>query len=238
MTRLLSAIWSALRGVGWRGAGFVVAGAVVLTAFWWAPPLLRRLDYFRVRGVCVEGARYVDAKDIWMRMAIDTTASVWDDVGTLERRIASHPQVRSVDVGRKLPDTLVVRITENQPIALVASASGMEVVDGDGRVLPIDPSRMTVDLPVLARVDTAATRVLAELKRDDPALFDRISDVRAGSRGELVFQLGEYVVRATRDVTPGRFADIIPVEADLQRRGARVAELDLRFREQVIARIQ
>jgi hypothetical protein len=95
-----------------------------------------------------------------------------------------------------------------------------------------------VDLPVLARIDMGATRVLAELKRDDPRLFDRISDVRAGGRGELVFQLGEFVVRAMRDVTAGRFADIIPVEADLARRGARVAELDLRFREQVIVRIQ
>jgi hypothetical protein len=35
-----------------------------------------------------------------------------------------------------------------------------------------------------------------------------------------------------------RLADIIPVEHDLARRGAHVAELDLRFRDQVIARLQ
>jgi cell division protein FtsQ len=227
-----------MRRAGWRGALLGAAAAILLTVWWWAPPLLADLDYFRVRGVGVEGARYVDPKSIWTRLALDTTVSVWDDVGPLEARVASHPQVRSVDIGRKLPDTLVVRITENQPVALVPSASGMEVVDGEGHVLPIDPSKIAVDLPILARVDTAATRVLAELRRDDPALFDRISDVRAVGKGELVFQLGEFVVRAMRDVTPRRFADIIPVEADLARRGVRVAELDLRYREQVIARVQ
>jgi len=40
------------------------------------------------------------------------------------------------------------------------------------------------------------------------------------------------------DVTPERLAEIFPVEADLARRQARVAELDLRFRDQVIARLQ
>jgi hypothetical protein len=35
-----------------------------------------------------------------------------------------------------------------------------------------------------------------------------------------------------------RLADIFPVESDLARRQARVKELDLRYRDQVIARLQ
>jgi hypothetical protein len=40
------------------------------------------------------------------------------------------------------------------------------------------------------------------------------------------------------DVTVSRLADIFPVEHDLARRQARVAEIDLRYRDQVIARLQ
>jgi hypothetical protein len=40
------------------------------------------------------------------------------------------------------------------------------------------------------------------------------------------------------DVTARRLAEIYPVEGDLARRRARVAELDLRYRDQVIARLQ
>lgn len=227
-----------LARLGWRRLGLVLAALLIAFVWWWAPPLLATLSYFQVSGVRVEGARFVEPADIWARLSLDSTTSVWDDVTPLEQRVAAHPQVRSVEIGRKLPDTLVVRITENQPVALVPSPSGMRVVDVDGRVLPIDPSRVPVDLPVLARVDTGATRVLAELHRAAPALFDRINDVRPVGRDELAFRLGSFLVRAGRDVTASRFADIIPVEADLARRGARVAELDLRFREQVIARVQ
>jgi cell division protein FtsQ len=41
-----------------------------------------------------------------------------------------------------------------------------------------------------------------------------------------------------RDCTAARFAEIIPVEQDLERRGRRAAELDLRFRDQVVARVE
>jgi hypothetical protein len=45
-------------------------------------------------------------------------------------------------------------------------------------------------------------------------------------------------VRARVGVSAARLTDIFPVEFDLRRRGARVAELDLRYRDQVIARLQ
>jgi hypothetical protein len=45
-------------------------------------------------------------------------------------------------------------------------------------------------------------------------------------------------VRARLGVSATRLTDIFPVEIDLRRRGARVAELDLRYRDQVIARLQ
>jgi hypothetical protein len=51
-------------------------------------------------------------------------------------------------------------------------------------------------------------------------------------------QLTTVPVRAMADVTAERLADVLPVERDLARRQARVAELDLRFRDQVIARLQ
>jgi cell division protein FtsQ len=40
------------------------------------------------------------------------------------------------------------------------------------------------------------------------------------------------------DLSAARLADLLPVERDLERRRARVAEIDLRFRDQVIARLQ
>lgn len=49
---------------------------------------------------------------------------------------------------------------------------------------------------------------------------------------------GTLRVRARMGVSAARLTDIFPVEFDLRRRGTRAAEIDLRYRDQVIARLQ
>jgi cell division protein FtsQ len=137
-----------------------------------------------------------------------------------------------------VPGTLVVTITERVPVAFVPSARGLEPLDAGGRALPIDPSRINIDLPVLARRDTAVLRLLGELREHAPQLYERVSAARRVSRGEILLEIGAVNVRAMDDVSVDRLADILPVEADLARRQARATELDLRYRDQVIARVQ
>jgi cell division protein FtsQ len=222
----------------WRIAA--AAGILILvgSAPFWGPRLLAKLEFFRVRSVEIEGARYLAPESVLARLRVDTTMSVWGDLAPLERRVAEHPQVREVRIERRLPGTLVVHVAENLPVALVPAAEGFRTMDADGRTLPIDPSKMAVDLPILARPDTGVLRLLGEVQRDDPALFERISEVRRVGKEELVLRLTTVPVRAMADVSVGRLAEVFPVEEDLARRGLGVAELDLRFRDQVIARLQ
>jgi cell division protein FtsQ len=226
------------RRAGWRGVAVLVALVGIGSSPWWGPPLLSRLSYFQLRHVEVDGQRYVLPADILARLRVDTNTSVWTDLGVLERRVAEHPQVRAVTIDRRLPGTLVVRLTENLPVALVPTRAGLAAVDAQGELLPIDPSRTDVDLPVLQRADTALLALLSELRAVHPRLFDRIGTARHTGRDEVTFTLASLAVRAPAGVSARRLADIIPVEQDLARRRARVAELDLRFRDQVIARLQ
>jgi cell division protein FtsQ len=123
-------------------------------------------------------------------------------------------------------------------VAFVPSARGLEPLDAAGHTLPIDPSRVNVDLPVLARRDTTMLRLLGELRERSPHIYGRVSAARRVARGEIVLEMGAVNVRAMDDVSVERLSDILPVEADLARRQARVAELDLRYRDQVIVRLQ
>ena len=234
MTRLI-AIMRALR---WRVVGAAAAVLALLIAPWWGPPLLAHLSFFRVRHVEVDGRRYLQPDDVLRRLHIDTTTSVWTDLDVLERRVAMHPQVHTVTIERDLPGTLVVHVTENLPIAMVPASGDLRPVDADGRFLPIDPSRIAIDLPVLAKPDTVLLHLLADVRSANPALFGDISDIRRTGGTDIALTLPTANVRALASITARRLADIIPVETDLARRKARVTELDLRFRDQVIARTQ
>jgi cell division protein FtsQ len=234
MTRFIAI----LRSMRWRAVGIVAGAIVLLAAPLWGPRVLSHLSFFRVHNIELQGYRYVQPEDVVKRLRLDTTTSVWTDLAELEHRVETHPQVRTATIDRDLPGTLVVRITENSPIAYVETSGGLRPVDKDGRFLPIDPSRIAIDLPVLAKADTVLLHLLANVRSASPALFGEISDIRRTGGTDIALTLSSAQVRALASITAQRLADIIPVEADLARRKARVTELDLRFRDQVIARTQ
>jgi len=225
------------RGRRWKRIGIVCATLVVASSPLWGPPALSHMAFFRVHRVQIEGARYTSPRDILRQLNVDTTVSVWTKLGPLEKRVAQLPEVRAATIRRKLPGTLVVTVAERVPVALVPSSQGLQPYDENGLPLPIDPSKAVVDAPILARRDTAALRLLGELRQRAPELYQRVSDVhREGD--ELDLSLATFLVRAMADVTVRRLEDLEPVERNLATRQLKVAELDLRFRDQVIARLK
>ena len=204
----------------------------------WAPLLFRNMAFFRVRHVEVVGVRYIQPREILERLRVDTLASVWDPTGRLEMRVREHPLVRDVVIERKMPGTLVVRLVEHAPVALVATATGFRVYDERGVALPIDPSTADLDAPILPRPDTALFRFLGVARARAPSLFERVSEARREGADEFVFVWDSIPVRTLSDVTLDRLNDLELVEADLARRRVCATELDLRYRDQVIARLQ
>ena len=227
-----------LRRPGWKVLGGLLILALVATAPRWGTAALGRLDFFRIRHVEVRGTRYLPSAEVAARLRVDTLASVWDDLAPLRARVVGHPQIASAEVTRKLPGSIVVTVVENLPVALVATRRGMQPHDSAGRALPIDPARIALDLPVLYAPDRQLLGALARIAVEQPGLYERINVVTRDGPEAMTLHLDSIRVRASPGVSGNRLADIFPVESDLARRGANAAELDLRYRDQVIVRLQ
>jgi cell division protein FtsQ len=217
------------------------AVGATLASPWWGPRALARLDFFHVRRVVFEGMRYTPRGEALALLKVDTLQSVWQELAPLAERLEAHPLVARAQVERQLPGTILVQVVEREPVALVRRKDGrLDPVDGAGHRLPIDPTRVPMDVPLSATADSALMHLLDGLRANEPALYGRVERAeRVHTRGapaEFQVKLGEVTVRATPEVTVDRFKDILPVEADLARNRLRVVELDLRFRNQVIAR--
>lgn len=241
---------------GWKVlAGLFLVG-VIMAGAWGVRAAARQMAFFRVRAVEVKGVRYIQPNEIVSRLKIDTVASLWDDVEPYRNRILRHPQVSAVTITRRMPGTLVVTIRENLPVALIQTSAGLLPYDSLGKQLPIDPARTTLDLPIVATTDPVLLKLVGAIRAAEPRVFARIEEVRRTGRDEILLTLsrGERSAAVAGDVASPesrtlrvrvpvglsveRLADIFPVETDLARRQLRVAELDLRFRDQVIARLQ
>lgn len=227
-----------LRRPGWKVLGVLLLVAIVVSAPRWGTAALSRLAFFRVRQVEVRGTMYLPPQDVAARLRVDTLVSVWDELEPLRARVMGHPQIADVRISRRLPGTIVVTIDENLPVALVATRRGMQPFDSAGRALPIDPARTALDLPVLYAADRELMGSLARIAVEQPALYRRINAVTRDGPDAMTLELDSIRVRARPGVSGTRLADIFPVESDLARRGANAIELDLRYRDQVIVRLQ
>jgi cell division septal protein FtsQ len=236
---------------GWKILGALFLVAVIMGAGWGVRSSARKMAFFRVRSVEIRGVRYLQPAEVLGRLKADTLMSLWDDLEPLRQRVLHHPQVTDVSITRRMPGTLVVTVKENQPVALIQGSSGLLPYDSLGRQLPIDPARINLDLPIVATRDPALLKLVGAIRSSEPGVFARIEDVRRSGRDEILLTLSSGTqssnarsdeqtlrVRLPIDLSVERLADIFPVERDLARRQAHVGELDLRYRDQVIARLQ
>ncbi|MBA2244764.1 MAG: FtsQ-type POTRA domain-containing protein [Gemmatimonadetes bacterium] len=218
----------------------------------WGRDLLQRISWFEVRRVEVSGARLLPPHEVLAASGIKRGRNVWEDPSAWETALSQHPVVLSARVSRRLPHTLRIRIEEERPVALVESGS-LRPATAEGVLLPVDPARVALDLPLLrtrgvvaaqgsgegaeARSLLAETGRLAEL---DPAFLARVSEVRGTESGELLLLLAhpaaEVVLPA--GASSQRLRQLRTVLEEIERDPAAEVRprLDLRFADQVVVR--
>jgi cell division septal protein FtsQ len=237
---------------GWKILGALLVVGVIIGAAWGTRTAARSMAFFRVRSVEIRGVRYLQPNEILTRLKVDTLMSIWDDLDPLRERVRHHPQISDVTITRRMPGTLVVTVQENQPVALIQTRTGLLPYDSVGRELPIDPARVNLDLPIVATNDPALLKLVGAIRYAAPKVFSRLEEVRRTGKDEILLTLSPRApatgdsaqsqrmlrVRVPRGLSVERLTDIFPVENDLARRQAHVDELDLRYRDQVIARLQ
>jgi hypothetical protein len=203
----------------------------------WGPPALRPFAFFAVRRVELVGTRYLAPDVIVGALALRPAASVWDRLGPMADRVRQVPGVAEAAVGRRLPGTLRVSVREVEPVALAMGAEGLVPVAADGRPLPYDPARVSVDAPVVQRADSVLVRALDAVRTADPALYATIASARTAAGGELQLEVEDRGrLRMAIPVSPEVVRAIAAVERDLESRSQAWRELDGRFGGWVVVR--
>lgn len=237
-----------------RLALVLLALLVLVAAAAGAPYALQRSDAFRVRTLELHGATWLDAATALEVSGITRESSVFEPFEPWRERLRRHPLVADIEIARRLPSTLVLHVREATPRAFVRTPE-LRVIDGRGRVLPVHPAGLDLDLPIIGTVaDIAADgsladttlRALARMTTDlalvVPGLLDWFSElhpIQDGVRVVLRDPLGAELL-LPRQIDVDQLHELRLTLADLAAtRGAGrdldlVARIDLRYREQVV----
>ncbi|MFO8060862.1 MAG: FtsQ-type POTRA domain-containing protein [Bacillota bacterium] len=161
-------------------------------------------SYFRVRELEIEGINMLDAEEIRMMLAVRGDQHLYSfSLGEMKERLTADPRIETAQVSRQLPNRLVVRVTERQPVAVIIQGGVFAVVDAGGRVISVEGEWPGVPLPVIScagagaltlgeRVDSAEVDELARCAELIGDLRHRIS--------EIVLEEGHVILYTTEAV--------------------------------------
>jgi len=161
----------------------VVVIAVLAVAGLWAWRHTQNDPQFSVRTIEIDGAVHTPRHALDLVTQKYVGANLFQmDIDHLQRDLGGLGWVRRIDIDKKLPDTLHIKITERKPVALVRVGEKLMYVDEEGAgFAELSPTVGDSDLPIIGEAHGAelarTVRLLEDLRRSDPQMYVRISEV-------------------------------------------------------------
>lgn len=164
------------------------------------------------------------------------------DIHDVQSDLRPVPWIKSVAVEKKLPNTLVIHVTERKPVALALIGTTLRYVDGDGVVFAdLTPAVGDGSLPIVtgnAADLQRCVRFLGDLRAASLELYSRVSELSpVDPTGFAVFDRDLQ----TRVFLPGfgaveKWMALYEVaRAESYTRGT-IEYADLRFRDRLIVK--
>lgn len=187
-------------------AAAAVIGAVLLLGWGGAAAYerLTRSEIFSVRVVDVNPCAHVSGDEIAGILRGVPRGNIWAlSKEAIGRRILSHPYVRNVAIRKVFPDTLIVRIVEREPVAMI-NLDALYYVDEQGtifkRLTAYDPKNLPI-LTGFSRADLAAKDpvTIRNLRRTIALLHRTENSVLSRNISEIHFDAQDGYTVVTRD---------------------------------------
>ncbi|HEX3015491.1 MAG TPA: FtsQ-type POTRA domain-containing protein [Desulfobacteria bacterium] len=149
-----------------------------------------RSPMFNVQQVVVEGNRLVSEQDILDLANVGLGTNIFRvPTASIAQNVALHPLIKSVNVSRRLPSTLVISVTERQPVAMVPVQNGFVIVDEQGVFLQRSDTWPKNAVPIISGVKIPNNLDLG--KQIQGASLQEGLKIVAGLPKQLYAQVGE-----------------------------------------------
>ncbi|MDR3270658.1 MAG: FtsQ-type POTRA domain-containing protein [Peptococcaceae bacterium] len=139
-------------------SGYIYLAALLILMVLGTSVFISRSGIFAVQNIIVQGNRQVSENEI-LRLAeyFKGKNLILADQEELRRKVMLQPLLSQVDLQKRLPDTLVIQVTERAAIALVLAPKGVIEVDKQGVFLRRLEGWPKTDFPVINGISVADT---------------------------------------------------------------------------------
>ena len=158
----------------------LAAAALLSSVFIFVCSSVLSSPYFAIKEVSVRGVRELTEKEVLELAKVEPQTNIMGiNKEVIASRVAVNPWVKTIYIGRELPDRLVLDIRERKPVALVKENGIFYLIDGEGHIFKKLSHGDDVDLPVI-------TGVKINLAEKPPLYADTLKLL------ETLFTSGDY----------------------------------------------
>lgn len=159
---------------------------VTALALWWS---LYQARWFVTENVTINGLSRLTAEQVAAAAAVPLNEPlISQDVNGIKKRLSAIPEIKVALVERGWPHTLIITISERNPVAVAATAGGFNLIDDEGKnagaVTAPPPGLLVIAAAPDSPAMVEAIKVLAQLPADW-----QVTGLAAASQDSVVVNL-------------------------------------------------
>lgn len=201
---------------------------------------------FRIASIEVKGNRFLSEGEVREMLGPAMGGNLISaDLEGLRANLAASPWVGGAIVRRKLPDTLLVDVTERFPIAL-AETDQLYVMDASGELIDLlGPRTAGFDLPIIRGLGGVSVEVRRDRARRANTLLEDLGDLSSEVSEISVDRSGDLMVVLRGDGSVLKLAEppyrkrvlsFLALRQKLKERCPDAEYFDLRFKDRIYAK--
>jgi cell division protein FtsQ len=205
----------------------------------------RTAPRYDVQKLVVSGLRRVEENEVVAKVGFEVGTNVFTtDLDEIRGRVEQLKWVRDAIVQRVLPDQIMIKVSEREPIGLARIMGDVYQFDVDAMILELDPVSAS-SFPVLdglRREDTARNLVKVQVYQKvlEGLGQTELSEVHVNDAGEvsLVSASDTLLVNLGKEDFRNRWVRYLQLRPQILQQYPDAVQVDMRFKNQVIVRMR
>ena len=187
-----------------------------------------------LKQIKIEGHRFVSKEQILAATGLDSRKhySLLRLSGDeLKERVENIEFIKNVVVEKQFPDTILLRITEREPIALWQNNGAIKLLDSEGAVLSVPKTGTFAGLPVVVGEDAVFhAKALFEFLISEPVLFEKVQAMSLihGRRWDILLK-NRIVIKLPETKPERAWATLARLDQQNQLLEKQIKSIDLRL---------
>jgi cell division septal protein FtsQ len=199
------------------------------------------MEMLTIDEIIILGNKHLTKTEVRNLLHVKRHESIFSVSGTeMRERLLLSPWIRETIIRKELPHTVVIKIREAEPLALLKRKKSLYIVSREGAIL----EKLEQTIPFLPVIEVKSNRKgtlkqaleLASTLRTENFFYDKEIEIIANSSKDISLIIDGLIIKVGAGDYRKKLLRLAQLKDEIIRRGIPVEYIDLRFSKRLIVK--